>query len=200
MPGPSALVSASSHEAVLAAAARGDDAALSQLVHAYHDRVYRFGLRVCRDGFDADDAVQEAFLQLARRPDVAKDQGALSWLYAVVKNACLRMLRPFVRERRALGERVADADDAVVDPAQLDPQQALERWELVQSVHAAIASLDRPLREVLVLRDLEGLSGEETSAALGIELAAMKSRLHKARARLREALPPPLRAVAKGVG
>jgi len=194
-------VSASSHEAVLAAAARGDDAALSQLVHAYHDRVYRFGLRVCRDGFDADDAVQEAFLQLARRPDVAKDQGALSWLFAVVKNACLRMLRPFVRERRALGERVADADDAsVVDPAQLDPQQALERWELVQSVHAAIASLDRPLREVLVLRDLEGLSGEETSAALGIELAAMKSRLHKARARLREALQSSRRAVAKGVG
>lgn len=194
-------MSASSHEAVLAAAARGDDAALSQLVHAYHDRVYRFGLRVCRDGFDADDAVQEAFLQLARRPDVAKDQGALSWLFAVVKNACLRMLRPFVRERRALGERVADADDAsVVDPAQLDPQQALERWELVQSVHAAIASLDRPLREVLVLRDLEGLSGEETSAALGIELAAMKSRLHKARARLREALQSSRRAVAKGVG
>lgn len=194
-------MSASSHEAVLAAAARGDDAALSQLVHAYHDRVYRFGLRVCRDGFDADDAVQEAFLQLARRPDVAKDQGALSWLFAVVKNACLRMLRPFVRERRALGERVADADDAsVVDPAQLDPQQALERWELVQSVHAAIASLDRPLREVLVLRDLEGLSGEETSAALGIELAAMKSRLHKARTQLRGSLQSSRRAVAKKVG
>lgn len=192
-------MSALRHEAVLAAAAAGDDAALSQLVHAYHDRVYRFGLRVCRDGFDADDAVQEAFLQLARRPDVAKDQGALSWLFTVVKNACLRMLRPFVRERRALGERLADVDEAsVIDPAQLDPQQALERWELVQSVHAAIASLDRPLREVLVLRDLEGLSGEETSTALGVELAAMKSRLHKARAQLREALQSAPRAVTKG--
>jgi RNA polymerase sigma-70 factor (ECF subfamily) len=174
------------HPELLSAAAGGDDEALAELVRAYHDRVYRFGLRVCRDGYDADDAVQEAFIKLAHRPDVARGSGALFWLMAVVKHACMRMLRPFARERRLLGER-ADADEAApLDEA--DPQMALERWQLVQAVHAAIAGLERPYREVLVLRDLEGLSGEETCAALGLELAAMKTRLHRARGQLRRAL------------
>lgn len=174
------------HQQLLAAAAGGDDVALADLVRAYHDRIYRFGLRVCRDAFDADDAVQEAFVKLSRRPDVARDEGVLFWLLAVVKNACLRMLRPFARERKHLGERLADDDEAPADP--LDPQLALERWQLVQAVHAGIASLERPYREILIMRDLEGLSGAETCAALGLELATMKTRLHRARAQLREAL------------
>ncbi len=163
-----------------------DDAALAQLVRAYHDRIYRFGVRVCRDGYDADDAVQEAFVKLARRPEVVRDRGALSWLMTVVRHACLRLMRPFARERRRLGERIADAD-TIADPV-ADPRAALERWELVRHVHAAIAGLPRPLREVLVMRDLEGLSGPETCAALGLEPAAMKTRLHRARAALRAAL------------
>lgn len=168
------------------AAAGGDDQALSTLVLAYHNRVYRFGLRVCRDEFDADDAVQEAFIKLAGRPEVAQNVGALSWLMSVVRHACLRMLRPFARERRVLGERVIDLDE--VESAQNNPQEALERWQLVQSVHTAIASLEQPYREVIVLRDLEGLSGEATCAALGLESATMKTRLHRARSRLREEL------------
>ncbi len=110
------------HVTVLAAAARGNDEALAQLVRAYHDRVYRFGLGVCRDGFDADDAVQEAFTKLARRRDVAQHPGALSWLLRVVRNACLRMLRPFARERRSLGERIDDASE--VPEGGVDPQTA----------------------------------------------------------------------------
>lgn len=174
------------HEHTLALAAAGDDEALAALVRAYHDRVYRFGLRVCRDGFDADDAVQEAFTKLSRRPEVMRDQGVLSWLMTVVKHTCHRLLRPFARERKHLGERVDDeAVEAVVEG---NPQVALERWQLVSAVHAAIAQLSKPYREVLVLRDLEGLSGDETAAALGIELATMKTRLFRARAQLREAL------------
>ncbi|WP_437923472.1 sigma-70 family RNA polymerase sigma factor [Sorangium sp. So ce291] len=168
-----------SHDTVLTAAARGDDGALELLVRAYHDRVYRFGLRACRDAFDADDAVQEAFTKLARRPEVARDPGVLSWLMTVVRNACLRMLRPFARERASLGARVDDAD--AVPSAALDPQAALERWRLVRAVHEAIAALDRPYREVLVLRDVEGMTGEEVCQALGLGEAAMKSRLHRAR-------------------
>jgi RNA polymerase sigma-70 factor, ECF subfamily len=174
------------HDAVLVAAARGDDEALALLVRAYHDRVYRFGARVCRDGDDADDAVQEAFAKLATRPDVVRDPSALSWLMSVVRNACMRMLRPFVRERRALGERVGDLPQAA--SSQLDPEQALERWEIVRAVHAAIAVLERPYREVLVMRDLEGLTGDETCAVLGLGAATMKTRLHRARAKLREEL------------
>lgn len=174
------------HEQLLAAATAGDDAALASLVRVYHDRVYRFGLRVCRDGFDADDAVQEAFVKLAKRPDVMRDPGVLFWLLSVVKHACFRLLRPFARASQNLGERLAEGDAAAVD--ELDPQVALERWQLVQAVHAGIATLERPYREVLILRDLEGLSGEETCAALGVTLTAMKTRLHRARTQLRVAL------------
>jgi RNA polymerase sigma-70 factor, ECF subfamily len=182
------------------AAARGDDEALAVLVRAYHDRVYRFGVRVCRDRFDAQDAVQEAFSKLSRRPDVARDPSALSWLMSVVRHACQRMLRPFLRERRALGERTSDANALESAPSeQLDPQQALERWELVRAVHAAIALLDRPSREVLVMRDLEGLSGAETCAALGLELATMKTRLHRARGQLRRELARELHTSARGL-
>lgn len=170
-------------------AARGDDEALAELVRAYHDRVYRFGVRVCRDRFDVDDAVQEAFSKLSRRPDVLRDPGALSWLMTVVRHACQRMLRPFTRERRALGERASGEAELERAPSeQIDPEQALVRWELVRAVHAAIALLDRPSREVLVMRDLEGLSGAQTCAALGLELATMKTRLHRARAQLRSEL------------
>jgi RNA polymerase sigma-70 factor (ECF subfamily) len=171
------------HRAVLEAAARGDDDALASLVRLHHDRVYRFGLRVCRDGFDADDAVQDAFMKLARRRDVMADQGALAWLMTVVRNACLRLLRPFQRQRQALGERVEGDELPATDPS---PEAALERWELVRSVHEAIAELDTPYREVLVLRDLEGLDGKTTCAALNLETATMKSRLHRARSMLRD--------------
>jgi len=170
------------------AAARGDDDELARLVRVYHDRVYRFGVRVCRDRFDAEDAVQEAFSKLSRRPEVVRHPSALSWLMSVVRHACQRMLRPFLRERRALGERTSSEAELEDAPSEHDPQQALERWELVRAVHAAIAMLDRPSREVLVMRDLEGLSGAETCAALGLELATMKTRLHRARRQLQREL------------
>ena len=167
----------------MAAAGRGDDAALAQLVREHHDRVYRFGLRVCRDSYDADDAVQEAFIKLASRPDVARDRGALAWLFTVVRRACQRMLRPFARERRTLGERIEDPETVSVNARH--PQAALEHWRMVHAVHQAIAGLARPYREVLVMRDLEGLTGDETCVALGLTAATMKTRLHRARQGLR---------------
>ncbi len=170
-----------------AAAAQGDDVALAQLVRSYHDRVYRYGLRVCRDGYDADDAVQEAFVKLSRRPDVARDPGVLSWLMTVVKHACMRTLRPFLQGRARLSNTATD-DDAARES--LDPQQAILRWELIRAVHLAIAKLARPYREVLIMRDLEGLTGPQTCEALGLDLAAMKTRLLRARKQLRDELTP----------
>lgn len=176
--------------------------ALGLLVRTYHDRVYRFGRRVCRDGFDTDDAVQEAFTKLAKRPDVMRDPSALSWLFSVVRNACLRLLRPLRRERQSLGQRDPHGDEAVAAIASeaLDPEAALQRWQLVEAVHEAIRALGPRQREVLVLRDLEGLSGPETCASLGITEATMKARLHQARAELRRALQPDRRAKARGAG
>jgi RNA polymerase sigma-70 factor (ECF subfamily) len=70
----------------------------------------------------------------------------------------------------------------------LDPESALERWRLVEAVHRALGALDPVCRQVIVLRDLEGLDGATVARALGITEAAMKSRLHRARERVRENL------------
>jgi RNA polymerase sigma-70 factor (ECF subfamily) len=175
----------------LLAAARGDDAALSQLIQAYHKRVYRFGLRVCRSPQDAEDAVQEAFIKLMRRPDVVGHPSALSWLFSVVRFLCLLPLRPllYLLPRSRWSDSAVEDDERAAS-AELDPEQALQRWLLVRAVHSAISDLEPAYREVLVLRDIEGLSGEETCRVLGIESASMKTRLHRARAKLREALAP----------
>jgi RNA polymerase sigma factor (sigma-70 family) len=93
------------------------------------------------------------------------------------------------RQRRALGQPLDGPAADQLPSAELDPQQRLERWELVNAVHAAIAALPRAQREVLVLRDLEGMSGEEAAIALGLDLTAMKTRLHRGRAALRASLP-----------
>lgn len=177
------------HTQTLRAATDGDEDALAALVRAYHDRVYRFGVAVCHNRFDADDAVQEAFIKLARRPDVAQQapSSVLGWLLAVVRTTCAKLMRPFARERRALGARIEIGDaEELGDP--MDPQRASERFELVRAVQAAIAALPPAYREVIILRDLEGLSGEETSTMLDVELSTVKTRLHRGRAMLREVL------------
>ncbi len=166
--------------AELLAAAQGDNEALTALVRAYHDRVYRFGRRVCRDGAEAEDAVQEAFLTLSRRPDVVRHPGALSWLMTTVRNTCVRLLRPFARRQRLAQLELPEVA--------LDVESALARWELVRAVHEILAGLEASAREVLVLRDLEGLSGEEVAESLGLTVPAMKTRLHRARNQVRVAL------------
>jgi RNA polymerase sigma-70 factor (ECF subfamily) len=173
------------HHATLTAAVDGNDAALGALVRLYHARLWRFGRRVCRDDFDADDAVQEAFAELARAPNVQASPSVLAWLFTVVRHACLRFLRRAGMVRRRLGESI-DAEDEP-DPA-LTQEESLERYRLGELVRDAITRLEPPLRAVVILRDIEGLSGPEVCASLGLSEAAMKSRLHRARGELRARL------------
>ena len=111
----------------------------------------------CRDDFDADDAVQQAFITLARRPDVQQSTAVLPWLLTVIRNACISMLRPFAARRRE--PLTSNAALEVPDDA-LTPEASLERFELVSEVHDAIALLDADSRAVIILRYLEGLSGK----------------------------------------
>jgi len=176
----------SGHDALVHRACDGDDAALAELVALYHDRVYRYGRRVCRE-VDLDDAVQEAFVAFNRSRRTFRGEANVgSWLYTTVRNACRQMLRPVARRRRVLGDEV--------DPGALDhvraggpgPEDLAVRNELVESVHEALARLEPSHRQILVLRDLDGLSGQATAEQLGLSLAAMKSRLVRARAALRK--------------
>jgi RNA polymerase sigma-70 factor (ECF subfamily) len=173
------------HTQILRDAVAGNDEALTLLVRTYHDRVYRFGRRVCRDHFDAEDAVQEAFIKLSRRPDVQSDATVFSWLMSVVRNTCLRLMRPFIRQQNpALAER--HSDEAALSSEEISPEKLLERWQLIDGVHRAIATLPTDYRQVLILRDIEGLPGDEVSSMLNISEAAMKTRLHRARSMMRD--------------
>lgn len=176
------------HDDLVRRACAGDDVALGMLVAAYHDRVYRYGRTVCHAD-DLDDAVQDTFLALTRsRASFRGDAGIGTWLYTTVRNACRQLMRPRARRRRVLGEQVGEEALAVVAAGDLRPDDLAERNELVGVVQEALAALDPTAREVLVLRDLEGRSGAETAARLGIGVDAAKSRLHRARLALRSEL------------
>jgi RNA polymerase sigma-70 factor (ECF subfamily) len=178
------------HAALLQAAREGDRAALDALVRLYQARVHRFGLRLCRDAVDAEDAVQEAFVTLSR--DVSglrEDTSLVAWLFTVVKNACLRLMRPFASARKALGSLAQAPPESMdlPDPAPT-PEEAASREQVIRGVREAIATLTPAYREVIVLRDIEGLSGPEVAQALGLTVEAMKTRLHRARLAVREQL------------
>lgn len=157
---------ATPHATLLQAAREGDRAALDALVRLYQARVYRFGLRVCRDAVDTEDAVQEAFVTLSREVSRLREETSVgTWLLTVVKNACLRLMRPFASARKALGSPVDEPEALdLPDPAPT-PEEAVSREQVVRGVREAIELLEPSYREVLVLRDIEGLSGPEVARA-----------------------------------
>lgn len=171
----------------------GDAAALEALLAAHQGRIYRFGLKMCGDAQDAQDVLQETMLTLARDPAQVREAGALSsWLYAVARSHCARKRR---RSRFAPAEHEAlDAEAARLEAPGPDPEHAAARQQIEAALSRAIAGLDPAGREVLLLRDVEGLSAAEVAEALGLGVPAVKSRLHRARLAVRAELAPLLDA------
>jgi RNA polymerase sigma-70 factor, ECF subfamily len=170
-------------DTLLAAAQAGDLDALNQLVAAHRQGVYRFGLQVCRTTEDAEDAVQETLWAATRaiRSFRGTASSIASWLFAIVRRECLRLIEG--RRRAPVGLDGTEVDLAA-DLA--DPEQAIVGQRRGELLAAALADLDPLHREVILLRDIRGLSAPEAAAHLGISLEALKSRLHRARVRLRD--------------
>ena len=175
----------------LAAARAGDPDALDALLRQYQPRIYRFGMRMCRDEEDAKDVLQETLFAAARSLAGFRGSSSLStWLYSIARGFCIKKRR---RSRFAPTEEVSlDAGSpalAVPDPSQpLD--EAMASREVERAVEAAIRSLPPAYREVLLLRDVEGLTAPEVAEVLGLRVEAVKSRLHRARATVRQLLQP----------
>ncbi|MFF1784431.1 RNA polymerase sigma factor [Streptomyces virginiae] len=167
-------------EPLILAAQRGDLDAVTALVSGSHPNVRKFAYSLCASPEDAEDAAQEALIILYRRIGMLRASGALaSWMFRIVRNECLRRARLLPRERTVLpdtSEAVMSAEDEV-----------LERLEAAR-VARAIAALPADQRRVLIMRDIQGYSGRMAANALGLSPAAMKSRLHRARAALRHTL------------
>jgi RNA polymerase sigma-70 factor (ECF subfamily) len=181
-------------EDLIAAARQGDRAAIDALVLRFQPVVYRFGLRMCGDADSAADVLQDTFLSLARSlPAFRGDSSLSTWLYTVARRACLRK-----RRRRKLEPRHYESLDTV--PAEnleerapdRNPERRLARRQTQAALAAAIASLKPAEREVLLLRDVEGLTAPEVARVLGLGVAAVKSRLHRARVAVRARLEPAL--------
>jgi len=162
-----------------------DLVAFEQLVAEYGDRVYGIALRITGSPSDAEDVMQDAFLQAFRSwPAFRAEAAPTTWLYRIAVNAALMQ----VRARRPvdlLSERPYSLE--IVDWT-ADAAQAALRGELQEHLEVGITRLPDDLRVVLILRDVEGLSTSETAAALDVTEAAVKSRLHRARAILRQYL------------
>jgi len=184
-------------EAALVDAARaGDRAALERLIARHQARIYRFGLKMCRDPEAAKDVVQETLIAMARGVRDFRGGASLStWLYTIARSYCIKARRKSKFAPRELGSLDAAPDAVrVPDPGpRSDEQLGARRVE--QVLERAIGELDDAHREVLVLRDVEGLTAPEVAAVLGISVAAVKSRLHRARLDLRARVAPALTEV-----
>ncbi len=170
-------------------AQRGDRAALSQLVQRHQGAVFRYCGGLCRDTASAEDALQQTFLDLMRGAATFSAQSSFrAWLFTLARNACHRGARLRSGEPR---EPVPLQELGALAGWGESPEQAAARSLDRARLRAAIASLAPEAQEVLVLRDLEGLSGTEVARILDIGLAAQKSRLHRARLALSAALRAP---------
>lgn len=171
----------------------GDQAAYAQLVEEHAGKIYRLALRLMGNEADAEDVLQETFLSAFKSIDRFEARSSLStWLYRIASNAALMRLRRKEPEQVSVDEPF-ERDDGELVPRQLFdfcclPEEDLLRDEARAELNHAIEELPPSLRSVFVLRDIEGLSTEETAEALDLSVSAVKSRLMRARLKLRERL------------
>ncbi len=173
---------------LLAAARRGDRAALTELLARHQQRVFGFGVKMCGNPDDARDVAQDTLLTMARKVrDFRGDASLSTWLYTVARSFCIKKRRrtkgaPAYHEPldRMTQERAGEPSST--------PEQMLLGREARDTVTAALDALEPDAREVVILRDIEGLTAAEVAEVTGVSVAAVKSRLHRARAALREHL------------
>ncbi|TAK26624.1 MAG: sigma-70 family RNA polymerase sigma factor [Myxococcaceae bacterium] len=180
---------------LLEKARAGDRAALETLLTAHQSQIYRFGMRICRDPEDARDVLQDTMLAMARGVRDFRGSSSIStWLYTIARSFCIKKRRRSVyapAEEQSLDTEASGEAAQLVDQAR-SPDEALAGKQVERALEEAIAALDPMYREVLVLRDVEGLTAPEVAEVLGINVQAVKSRLHRARLAVRAHVAPVL--------
>lgn len=178
--------------ALLEAAQGGDEAALTELINRYSPKVYRFGMKMCRHEQDAEEVLQDTLLAAAKGlPDFRGQSSLSTWLYTIARSYCIKRRRKHVDEPSTLEplhELRAEGVPQLVD--QRGPDDEAASREIEAALELAIDELEPMYREVLVLRDLEGLTAPEVGEILELGVEAVKSRLHRARAQVRQRIAP----------
>jgi RNA polymerase sigma-70 factor (ECF subfamily) len=178
---------------LIQAARQGDLDAFNRLVLANQDIVYSQAYRMMGDAEVAADATQEAFISAYKHLDTYRGGSFRGWLLRIVTNACYDELRR--RKRRPTvplepvdaNEEEIESPSWMIDPGEL-PEQAAVRKELAQAIQRCLDGLPDEFRLVVVLVDIQGLDYQEAAQAVGKPIGTVKSRLARARLRLRECL------------
>jgi RNA polymerase sigma-70 factor (ECF subfamily) len=177
-----------SDEQLIGRVALGDRDAFHSLVERHQSIVYRHLRTLTSTPQDAEDALQETFLAVFRHARTYRgDASGRTWLFTIARNSAFRLARRKLPARTdSLEERNGALEELGLKAGfgSGDPERLAIQAQCRERMNLALDALSGEDREIIVLRDLEGLSGEETSAVLGIGLAAMKSRLHRARLKL----------------
>jgi len=172
---------------LVARAQAGDAGAFEQLSGAYADRLFMLLLRLLGDRAEAEDVAQEVMLRAWQ--GIAGFRGRSSyftWLYRIAVNEANRALEK--RARRPAGVSIGTRELQLPSSPADDPSRQAEVSELRLALGRALAELPPALRAAIVLRDVEGLSTQEAAEIAGVSQAALKSRLHQARLRVRAAV------------
>jgi len=156
---------------------------LDQITRCYAERLLAAGRRHCRTSDDADDAVQDALLLAAEKLDTFRGDGSLEgWLVRLVASACQRR-----RRGRKNDPGLHDSDAVVTDDAET-PEAAADRHVVGALLENALLELEPDDRHLLLLSEVEGLSAPEVAERVGISPGAVRTRLSRLRARMRQAL------------
>jgi RNA polymerase sigma-70 factor, ECF subfamily len=183
---------AASDETLVDLARQFDETAVRILVQRYNRRLYRVARAVVRDDSEAEDVVQEAHMRAFASLDKFRGESSFStWITRIALNAALGRLR---RRRptvvlEAMENKSADEARVIIFPSAIaNPEQAMARSQVRELLEQAVEDLPEPFRVVLVLRDIEDMSIEETAGHLGLKPATVKTRLHRARKLMRDGL------------
>jgi len=183
-----------SAELVLVDRARAGDAnAFGELISRYERRVYRMARQITQNDEDAEDVIQETFLKAFEHLDGFQGQSKFyTWLTRIAVNESLMKLRKRKSDRTvSMDENIETDEEPIVREIAVwddTPEMRYSQEELREILDSAIEGLKPIFRTVFILRDVEELSTEETAEALGLSIAAVKSRLLRARLQLREKL------------
>ncbi len=173
-------------------ARRGDLDAFNTLVVAYQHQVYNLAFRIMGDEASASDVTQEAFISAYKHMQSFRGESFKSWIYRIVTNACYDELRRRKRRPATSLEGLVDGSDTELEydipDESASPEDRVEQRELADAIQAGIDTLPPDQRVTLVLSDVQGMSYEEIAAITGVSLGTVKSRLSRARAKLRDYL------------
>ena len=162
----------------IARAAKGDANAFEALMGAYETKIYALCLRMMGNPHDGEDAAQEAMLRIWRTIGQYRFESAFStWIYRVTASCCMDAIRKRQRHAQPSLEELGETDGET-------PQEHAERTETRSAIQRAISAVPETMREVFLLRDVHGLSVEETAQALQIAQGTVKSRLVRAREKI----------------